>query len=54
MIRTALAAGVTPELFWKLSLKEWRMLTETVHRATPLGRAGLERLMAAWPDGEES
>lgn len=49
MLRTALAMGVQPDAFWRLSLKEWRMLTERTAAPT-LGRDGLETLMARWPD----
>ncbi|GAW41256.1 hypothetical protein SH203_01660 [Brevundimonas sp. SH203] len=51
MLRRAAALGVAPEAFWRLSLKEWRMLTETPRAATPMGRQGLARLMETWPDG---
>jgi uncharacterized phage protein (TIGR02216 family) len=50
MLRTAVALGIQPEAFWRLSLKEWRMLTERAGEPT-LGRDGLEALMARWPDG---
>lgn len=49
MLRTAVALGVQPEAFWRLSLKEWRMLTERAGAPT-LERGGLEALMARWPD----
>ncbi|MES2034495.1 MAG: phage tail assembly chaperone [Pseudomonadota bacterium] len=44
----ALRFGLLPEAFWRLSLAEWRALTDQ----TPDGltRAGLGALMAAWPD----
>jgi len=51
MLRTAAAMGITPEAFWRLSLREWRMLVEAPAGAEPLGRAGLERMMEGWPDG---
>nr|WP_316628993.1 phage tail assembly chaperone [uncultured Brevundimonas sp.] len=51
MLRLAGAMGVAPEAFWRLSLKEWRMLTHTPQAAAPLGREGLARLMEVWPDG---
>lgn len=54
MLRIGAALGVRPEAFWRLSLAEWRMLTEAVPGAAPLGRGELERLMAAWPDGDET
>ena len=50
-MRTAVALGVEPGGFWRLSLAEWRMLTEAALGAVPIGRAEFERLMAAWPDG---
>jgi uncharacterized phage protein (TIGR02216 family) len=49
MLRTAAALGIQPEAFWRVSLKEWRMLTERAQAPT-LGRDGLEALMARWPD----
>ncbi|WP_374390824.1 phage tail assembly chaperone [Brevundimonas sp.] len=51
MLRTAAALGITPEAFWRLSLREWRMLVEAPAGAEPLGRVGLERMMEGWPDG---
>lgn len=50
MLRTALALGVAPEAFWRLSVREWRMLTETDGGAGPMGRGDLEAMMEAWPD----
>lgn len=55
MLRLAAAMGVAPEAFWRLSLKEWRMLTQAPRGALgglgPMGREGLARLMEVWPDG---
>jgi uncharacterized phage protein (TIGR02216 family) len=50
MLRTALALGVGPEAFWRLSLREWRWLTARPASAAPMGRRDLERMTAAWPD----
>jgi uncharacterized phage protein (TIGR02216 family) len=50
MLRTALAMGLVPEVFWRLSLREWRMLTEAVPGVAPMGRVEMERLAKAWPD----
>jgi len=50
MLRTAVALGVSPEAFWRLSLKEWRMLTEVAPGVVPMGRGEVEALMQAWPD----
>ena len=44
--------GIGPEAFWRLSLPEWRALTEAAEPAS-LGRSALERLMAAHPDERE-
>ena len=52
LLRRAVRLGVAPEAFWRLSLKEWRMLTQGPSSAAPIGRDGLERMMEAWPDGE--
>ncbi|MFC0634889.1 phage tail assembly chaperone [Brevundimonas balnearis] len=49
MLRAARAAGVSPEAFWRLSLREWRWLI-AVGGAAPLGRGELERLMEGHPD----
>jgi uncharacterized phage protein (TIGR02216 family) len=51
MLRTAMRMGIAPEAFWRLSLKEWRMLTEAQSGTAPMGRAGLAKLMEDWPDG---
>ena len=42
--------GVTPEAFWRLSLREWGMLVAGPADAAPMGRADLERLAEIWPD----
>lgn len=53
MMRAALAAGVAPDAFWRLSLREWRWLAG-VTRVGP-GRADLEEMMRRYPDkGEET
>lgn len=49
MLQTALRMGIAPEAFWRLSLMEWRALTERDGSAV-LGRGALERLMRDWPD----
>lgn len=50
MLRMAARAGVTPAAFWRLSLKEWRMLTERSAGPEPMGRGAFERMAEAWPD----
>lgn len=42
--------GLAPDGFWRLSLREWRMLTAAPEPAA-MGRDELERLAARWPDG---
>ena len=49
MLREGVRLGVMPEAFWRLSVAEWRMLTER-SRAGALGRNGFERLARDWPD----
>lgn len=50
MLRTAVRLGIGPEGFWRLSLREWRMLTERPPGAGLLGRSEFERMAEAWPD----
>ena len=49
-LRLALRLGIPPEAFWRLSLVEWRILTET----SPERRAEIEALIARYPDEETS
>lgn len=50
MLRDAARAGVTPADFWRLSLKEWRLLTEAPVDSLPLARREFEQMAEAWPD----
>ena len=50
MLRGASRAGVPPAAFWRLSLKEWRLLTEAPVERLPLGRREFEQMAEAWPD----
>jgi len=50
MLRAAAGWGVGPEAFWRLSSREWRMLTEEPTRPAPMGRTEFERMAEAWPD----
>ena len=50
MLRVAARLGVGPEGFWRLSLREWRMLTERPEGAVPMGRSEFERMADQWPD----
>jgi uncharacterized phage protein (TIGR02216 family) len=49
MLRLALRLGVMPEAFWRLSLKEWQMLTGAGEAAAMTG-VELARLVERWPD----
>ncbi|MFN3910787.1 phage tail assembly chaperone [Hyphomonas sp.] len=51
MLRAALAAGLPPAAFWRLSLREWRWIAAS--RGGP-GRGELEALMAQYPDDKET
>ena len=44
-----LRLGLTPAAFWRLSLTEWRALTEP-EPPQALNRAELDALARAWPD----
>ena len=50
MMRTAAMLGVGPEGFWRLSVREWRMLTARTDGAGPLGRGEMGAMMERWPD----
>lgn len=50
MMRMAAGFGVGPPAFWRLSLKEWRMLTAGPEAVSPMGRAVLEQMAERWPD----
>lgn len=50
MLRTAALLGLEPQAFWRLSLREWRMLTEAPAASPPLGRSEFQRMAEAWPD----
>ncbi|QYF88342.1 phage tail assembly chaperone [Brevundimonas sp. PAMC22021] len=50
MMRAAAMMGVGPDAFWRLSLKEWRMLTARAEAGAPLGRGEMSLMMERWPD----
>ena len=50
MLWAAARLGVGPERFWRLSLREWRMLTAGPGGGAPMGRGAFERMAEAWPD----
>lgn len=50
MLRTAARHGLGPGAFWRLSLREWRMLTAQPEGPAPMAREDLMRMAEAWPD----
>ncbi|MGZ9098278.1 MAG: phage tail assembly chaperone [Brevundimonas sp.] len=54
MLRIAAGHGVGPAGFWRLSLREWRMLTERPDGGGPMRREDLMRMAEAWPDDRQS
>jgi uncharacterized phage protein (TIGR02216 family) len=41
---------LAPEVFWNLSLPEWRALIAPARRAAPLARTEFDDLMSRYPD----
>jgi uncharacterized phage protein (TIGR02216 family) len=52
-LRLAVRLGIAPDAFWRLSLVEWRALTEAP-QSPVLTRSGLSALIARYPDEEIS
>ncbi len=52
-LRLAVRLGIAPEAFWRLSLTEWRALTE-MPPAPVLTRPGLSALIARYPDEDSN
>ena len=50
-LRLAVSLRIAPEAFWRLSLREWRAITETP-KAPILSRPTLDALIARFPDEE--
>lgn len=50
MLQAAARLGVEPASFWRLSLREWRMLTARPKEPSPMRREDLKRMVEAWPD----
>lgn len=51
MLRLAIGAWhIPPDAFWRLSLKEWRALTDDAPVAVTLDRTDLAALIALYPD----
>ncbi|SLN21717.1 hypothetical protein PSA7680_00819 [Pseudoruegeria aquimaris] len=43
--------GLRPEEFWRLTPHELRLMAGVEASAQPMGRAGLDALLARYPDG---
>ena len=50
-LRQALRLGLTPDLFWRLSLREWMWLTAPIPDEPGLNRHALQALLDRFPDG---
>jgi len=50
-LRLAVRLNIQPDAFWRLSLREWRMLTQAPD-APVLTRPSLDALIARFPDEE--
>ncbi|MCU9838099.1 MULTISPECIES: rcc01693 family protein [Ruegeria] len=48
-----LGLRLTPEAFWRLTPAELRLMLGQGAGAAPMNRAGLDALLAAWPDKSE-
>lgn len=44
---------LTPDQFWRLTPAELRLMLGQEGAQAPMGRAGLDALMAAWPDDRQ-
>ncbi|MBR9826736.1 MAG: phage tail assembly chaperone [Alphaproteobacteria bacterium] len=49
-LRLAARLGLSPADFWRLSLIEWRALSELENAHTPLERQALTELTNTYPD----
>ena len=48
LLRAAMAIGIAPEAFWRLSLCEWRAISGGGGEV--LGRGGFDELLRRYPD----
>lgn len=51
-LRAAAHLGISPDVFWRLSLREWLALVHTGQAHAPLSRTQLSDLMARFPDSK--
>lgn len=52
MLQAGVRMGLAPDVFWRLSLREWRMLTVVAGAVEPPGRAAFEQMALQWPDAD--
>lgn len=50
LLGAAIALGIAPREFWRLSLREWRALSAPLLRVGGLARRDFEALSAQFPD----
>lgn len=50
MLVAACGMRVTPEVFWRLGLREWRAITAPMMGAEHMQRAAFESLARLYPD----
>jgi uncharacterized phage protein (TIGR02216 family) len=48
LLAAAMRMAIAPEVFWRVSLKEWRLITSD---SDALGRVELAALAKQYPDG---
>ncbi len=51
MMQAAVAAGLSPQAFWRLSLREWGWLAAG---GAAMGREDFRKLMDTYPDTDEN
>jgi uncharacterized phage protein (TIGR02216 family) len=52
MLQAGVRMGLAPDVFWRLSLREWRMLMAVAGAVEPPGRAAFEQMARQWPDAD--
>lgn len=45
--------GLSPEVFWSLTLAEWRALTAARSGPAPMGRTDLDTLISRYTEAED-
>ena len=50
LLGAAARLGVTPDTFWRMSVREWRLIAAGVSGPIAMARAQLEELTMRFPD----